>query len=593
MKTNRIIVSILLILCTMCCLFAVMSMTVNAAGEVCAIGSAKYATLDAALKAVPIGGAKQTTIKLLTDITHKTNCSIINKKITFDLNGKNLIFTGDLIVDDGSIVDYIGSGKFEVNVTCTNHGDLYEYNALTIMKGSTCKLKGVTIIDIGNGIGRRVYGIYCDTNSDVIVDGDVSAESSGDDSYSWSYAIYAVDGSTVTVNGNIAVKSNGNGVRADNGAMIIVNGNITAVNGISGAETEGYGAIVIVYGNIIADKCGAKAYDSGEIVVGGNITANKNGVVASGSNATVTVVGNITANETGVFAVVDATIIVYGNITAHEYGIIAWNGNKVIVNGIITVTDSAKYVKLDCVEKKYKVDSLKKTPLNIDSTQTQNYLTYTDGRNTVYVWETTPVCTIVGTSAQYNTLSAALAAVPIGGAKRTVIKLLTDITYPIDCIITNKKITFNLNGKNLIFTGGLAVSDGATVDYTGSGKFEVNNSTTSGDAALYVMDGSTCMLTGVLVTEEGSGAIVTTNSKLTVNGNITVTNGYGVFAIEGATVILNGNITADEYGAGALNSSNITVKGNITVTDRKYAFMYDDGSKVTVIGTITVTDPPK
>jgi S-layer homology domain. len=184
-------------------LFAAMPITASAADPVCAIGSVQYENLADALAAVPEGGASPTVIKLLADITHDEHAFILNKKITIDLNDKNLIFIGYLFFNNGSHFDYTGSGKLEVNRTFTDDRDeIEEFYPLSVHGGSTCRLTGVSVVD--NGSGRHtLYGVNCTNGSTLTVDGNVSAKSNGDIG-STSTGIWAYHaGTTVTVNGTI------------------------------------------------------------------------------------------------------------------------------------------------------------------------------------------------------------------------------------------------------------------------------------------------------------------------------------------------------------------------------------------------------
>ena len=82
---------------------------------VCSIGVFNYTSLDDALAAVPVN--TQTTILLLQDITHTGGCSITNKKITFDLNGKDIVFRGTTTAGltlSNSTIGYSGSGNLKV-----------------------------------------------------------------------------------------------------------------------------------------------------------------------------------------------------------------------------------------------------------------------------------------------------------------------------------------------------------------------------------------------------------------------------------------------------------------------------------------------
>ena len=184
-------------------LFAAMPLTASAADPVCSIGSVQYDNLDAALAAVPTGGTSPTVIKLLADITPTAIATISNKKITFDLNGKNLILTDNLVIQADSHVDYTGSGKFEVKRFVTSAGNGGSSNGVFVSGGSTCRLTGVSMVIFAAGSDRSAYGVYCQSGSTVTVDGNVSAKSNGAPG-SKGIGIRAINnGSTVTVNGTI------------------------------------------------------------------------------------------------------------------------------------------------------------------------------------------------------------------------------------------------------------------------------------------------------------------------------------------------------------------------------------------------------
>ena len=198
--------------------------------------------------------------------------------------------------------------------------------------------------------------------------------------------------------------------------------------------------------------------------------------------------------------------------------------------------------------------------------------------------EATYVCAI-GTT-RYTTLAAALAAVPTGGTSQTVIRLLTDITETVNPSISDKKITFDLNGNNLRFVQ-LSVRNGSIVNYTGSGEFTVvchwsfggNGTGTSG---LYVEGASTVELTSVEIKDGGTGTDrisegieISGGSIVTVNGGVTAesngganSNARGIyFHSGGGTVTVNGDIISSEYGVlsygTASNVSTVTVSGAI------------------------------
>ena len=206
--------------------FAGLSISVAQAQNVCEIGSTGYATIDAAITAVPNGGATPTVIKLLENITYEatSNMFITNKKITFYLNGFDLIFTGNsLYVENGSVIDYTGTGELKKIRSVTGTANYVGNYAMYVEDGSSCTLTGVEITDNGTGTTRTVHAVHC-LHSTVVVNGDVKAINNGETNSS-STGIYA-DNSTVTVKGNVI--SSNIGVLAFSGSTVTVDGTITA-----------------------------------------------------------------------------------------------------------------------------------------------------------------------------------------------------------------------------------------------------------------------------------------------------------------------------------------------------------------------------
>ena len=345
--------------------------------------NAPYTTLAAALAAVPTGGTSQTVIRLLTDITEPASTTISNKRITFDLNGKNLLFTGNLFVGNDSIVNYTGVGQFKVVFNWTSGGSFSGDDGLTVEDASTVVLTGVEIKDNGTGTNRFANAIYIRHGSTVTVNGDVKAESNGATDSTATGIFFGSDGGTVTVTGDIisseygvtdnyststspatvtvsgAIKADGDGVVAGYSANLTVNGDIFAggegviatadvnvtINGDIEADWDGvfaeFGAKVTVTGNITAfGEDGVEAWDPGtEVTVTGSIEAPY-GVFAN-NGAKVTITGDIVAELVGVLVQEDGDdveVSVSGSITAGYVGVVAWDRSVVYVGGNIVVS---------------------------------------------------------------------------------------------------------------------------------------------------------------------------------------------------------------------------------------------------------------
>ena len=172
--------------------------------QVCSIGTNTYATLDLALAAVPTGDTTPTVIKLLTDITYPNRCDIGNKKITFNLNGKSLIFTNLLYVFNHSAVDYSGTGEFKVVRNLNDAGNSLIISALGV-DSSTCTLTGSEITDNGTGTNRTVCGVHCYNNATATVNGNVKAICNATGGAKGAYAEH--NSNKITIDGTITVPS--------------------------------------------------------------------------------------------------------------------------------------------------------------------------------------------------------------------------------------------------------------------------------------------------------------------------------------------------------------------------------------------------
>ena len=251
-KTMAILISVLM-------LIALLPVTAFAAepGDVCEINGVGYDDFETALEAVPAGGTEQTVIKLLTDVTYAQLTVIINKKITFDLNGYDLIFTNRLRIRSNSHIDYTGTGSFEINMVVSDNGTGLSIEALSVQGGSTCKIAGITIINNSDGINQSVIGADCrDPGSSVVVNGDITA--AGNENSYMNYGIFANNYGNVTVNGNIMATNYIIGVEAYTDATVTVNGNITVNRNIANAN----------------DGIGVQAYTGGTVTVNGTIDSD-------------------------------------------------------------------------------------------------------------------------------------------------------------------------------------------------------------------------------------------------------------------------------------------------------------------------------
>ncbi len=215
----------------------------TASSNVCAIGSTEYATLDNAL--AQITDATPTTITILKDIDHQAAISLVNKNITFDLNGHTVSISTDdardtaLTVNDGSL-NLSGSGA--LNVTGLSHG-------VTVYNNANVTVTNVTIIGI-SGV-------------------DASSASLG--------GTLVVLGNTLCISDAYTI-STGYAAYAETGGSVTVYGDARSYGVIACVETQGQ---VHIKGNVIEypsdsyTSSGASASDGGQITIDGEITAER------------------------------------------------------------------------------------------------------------------------------------------------------------------------------------------------------------------------------------------------------------------------------------------------------------------------------
>ena len=306
--------------------------TVNAAPSVCSIGTTGYTSLDSALAAITTNA--KTTIMLLQDITHSGGCTISNRNITFNLNGKNLLFNGGTgapaLKLTNSAIDYTGTGTFKV-------------------------------ISTGND-GLNISGGSC-----TLTYAETSASAGGQT------AVFCLGGGKVTVNGNVTTTGDNGGIAAGNGgAVITVNGDVTSDG--QGASANQGGSFT-VNGNITAGARAIHADGGLNVTVTGNVWSTGDwGIYSKNSNVQINVGGVVTSSSNWGIVAESGTISV-GNVNASNGVMVSNKGTTVTVDG--TITASKIYIQ---------TGSTSKTINNYESVTTlTGYLTYTDGTSTVWV----------------------------------------------------------------------------------------------------------------------------------------------------------------------------------------------------------------
>ncbi|MCL1808635.1 MAG: hypothetical protein FWG42_02585 [Clostridiales bacterium] len=208
------------------------------------------------------------------------------------------------------------------------------------------------------------------------------------------------------------------------------------------------------------------------------------------------------------------------------------------------------------------------------------------------------VCEIIGTgpggeNVGYETLDAAFAAL-VNNTPATI-KLLEDITHSKFWQVNNKIVTFDLNGKDLVFDVGISAWD-CSIDYVNEGNLKLCGSTGS-------LLNSTCVFTYVW------GDLNCSNSSnVTVNGDIDLSDHYtsyvrvsggGMLTVNGtitapsrdidcpavlcdhSEIIINGDVVAvgsEGYGVQVLNEGLVTINGTLTANDDNYIIFGASGN---------------
>lgn len=505
-----------------------------------------YATLDEALAAVDDGQ----TIKLLDDITDSDGISITNGKA----------FTIDL---DGHILNV------------TNSGDLAK--GLEVTNGSAVDLDDSVAGGAFNVSGSS-YGVYAD-DATIIVSSAMASEGT---------AVVALNGADITVNGNAGGTSGG--VFANNSSVTVKGDAESTDDGTVAVNSQG--STVHVYGSAIAHG-GSSSHGvlgSGNVTIDGNAEGSQYGVAFSGDFSIVNIEGNVIARGTddegtGFYcfgaSASGGNINIGGNVIAADgTGVHGAGSGKVTIDGTVT---AATYIKFSFGG----VTTIKTIEDKTLPTTLSGYDTYSSDFSTVWIKETaSPVAEIDGT--QYITLDDALNAVPTGGATATTIKILQDINYIGGITVSNKKITFDLDGKTLAVNNaagrGLYITGGSVIDITNPGAFNVTGST----AGLYATN-STAKVTNV--SSDTSHGVIANNSDVTVTNDITSNSYMGAAASAGSKVSAGGNVSGAYYGVYAQDAGTaITVTGNVTAAGNNSCGAHSrGGAAVTIHGNVTTT----
>lgn len=228
--------------------FALCPSVFASGGNVCEINGTGYESLDSALVTVEDGQ----TIKLLQNIEYGSGISIVDKHVTFDLNGCTLNGVNSaledtfeemsgLFVQGNAGVALVGEGEF--NVTGSWYGVFAECDSGETLEVTVTNATGngrdgvaaqgakVTVQEDATSNSATYCGVWASyENAEVIVEGDVYANGER------SIGVNADTLSSVTVKENVVVNGAYSiGVRACEDADATVEGDVT----VSGSDGVG------------------------------------------------------------------------------------------------------------------------------------------------------------------------------------------------------------------------------------------------------------------------------------------------------------------------------------------------------------------
>ena len=501
------------------CLAVSLTLTVQAAGEVCRIGPVLYMTLDDALFAAVDGD----TIQLLTDIDYSHGLTFVEKDITFDLNGYNLNVensTGTGLFANNSIVSITGGGEF--NVSGTTRG-------VQALLGASVTVTGAHATSPG-GIG-----------------------------------VYAVEASQVTVEADAAATGeDGLGAYAESGSSISVGGN--AIGQGCGTVCYGVGSLVDVSGDSIAtgtDGIGAAAGDGGEIIIDGEIQTND---IYVQINMTEMEIGDVTLPTTKAGyrtysgGIPESTVWVKMRIVCEIDGGEQYEN---LPDALADAADGDTLRLLDDILCNSGVSIVGKTvTLDLNGHDLDIYEPSGTGlsvSNGGIALEGEGSFTVTGYECGVHAYPGSVVTVTNAGA--------TSITAGVGVIAAGGGEVTVMGDVQSVCKGVIAIGEGTKVTIGGNVTVEANE--TWGIEATASIGGGAEVDVGGDVTVNGGGGVLAQGdgTAIYISGSVTATDGGGAIAMYGGRVAVDGNVQASAEGASALGiGSAVTVGHNISAT---------------------------
>ena len=516
-----------------------------------------------------------------TAFTHANGSTVtlLNDWYNTDYDGavrvpKDASYTSAVLDLNGNTIEYYGSvSAIAIGGSGNNYVDGTNAKSLTVKNGT---------INANSGSGAAIGG----SNKTLILDG-VTLTTTGTDNKYGIFTNGMTKGNTVTLTNSSITAENCTGIYFPGaGKLTVENTNVTG--GVSGIEIRA--GVLDVSGDSAIKSTAAEFKfednDNGTTTTGAAIAAVKHGV---GNDLTVNIGGGTFSGLKALYQA-DPNTATGGDVTMSVTG-----GT---FNGAVTAVPVAKFISGGTFTE------------GVDETYLADGYVYNAADKTVNA--DTSVAAI-GTT-KYASLAAAIKAAQNG----ETVTLLKDITLSSAQSINSKKLTLDLNGKVLNYTGVKTVTLGYKADLTvkdsvGGGKISNAWTKASGESAAVYLSGAGSQFTLISGTIESTSELTSLNSvairnksgqtcTVNINGGSVVvpkaaTDGRAIVAGENMTLnVSGGTIAGGLHGVDAYSGSNVTITdGEITarvvdtgVIKEAYGMRITGTANVTVDGgTIT------
>ena len=528
------------------------------------VGGLKYETALTAINKAPAGS----TVVLLKDCSESGRAPQINKNVTLDLNGKNLIFSsmtvakgGNLTIkDSGNGGTYSGTGaNYSV---CVKQGGVFNQESGTLTNSSTA-----------NGTSNVVVWVEGGTATEPVAS---TANIKGGKVETKGTPIFVRDpGATVNVSGGELVGSGlaciaGNGTKGQGGTTINISGGTLTANpyddtsAACGIYHPNEGTLNITGGTINATN------GVGVLMRGGEMTMTGGEIKATGDATRTGSVGD-TNQKIGVSGVIfdrDANYPAVATTSIKIDGEAKVSGAKAAVELINenNVADAKSAIKLQGGTYSSDVTALLDENSKAEK-QGDNYVV------TTYYAQ-------VGET-KYATLQEAVDATTAG----QTVTVINDVDMTSGKNITVKEgqdIVLDMNGHSI---------KGSNADYKNIhvfGKLTLKDSKENSTGKIYSEDPYKSGVDKALIYVDNNGAFVMESGHINTVLPNSVNNGqFAIGSFENSTVTINGGTIEGGYSAitgfgDPTDNTTITINGGTLICPMDYAIYHPQPGKLTV-----------